>query len=563
MSFDLTAPFQAEFSTRDQMDHRHKVHPVQIFAPHSSDPNRLKFSENALHSVLGHVAIANKKVVVKFVLSIIPLQVVIISVAGVFRKGKSFLLNFFLEYLYSLQKAQQASILITKPNDILLDWLTDDTQLQGFHWRSGAKRDTTGIWMWGEPIMIESANGETYAVVLVGFPNLPTISMSKWAISFELEFRYTQMDTQGTFDSASTYQLSTTVFALSTMLSSMQLYNLADIIQEDSLNNLSLFVEYGRMALSETDQFGPPFQRLVFVVRDFKSPDEFSFGAEGGQQYLDSVIKSTPDQPEELRFVRDQIHSCFQQILCYLLPHPGHRAAERNSFKGHVREEVKKMTSSLLNPHTLQPKVVNGKAINCRKMADFFREYARVFGGSTLPEPRNILNANAQLFFMEAAGEAKTAYIRGMDRACSTSRMMPEKRLYEIHIKHGITALNVFEKYPKIGSGEVRSKILAGLQEELNHELERYKRLNEDKRVTGCTSAMIACGDSVLLGVGLGSAASAAVGGAWLTLQAGMVSAGIVAIPISLGALLAIWTYVYLEPKIRSCVKEDDKQDNT
>lgn len=62
MSFDLTAPFQAEFSTRDQMDHRHKVHPVQIFAPHSSDPNRLKFSENALHSVLGHVAIANKKV---------------------------------------------------------------------------------------------------------------------------------------------------------------------------------------------------------------------------------------------------------------------------------------------------------------------------------------------------------------------------------------------------------------------------------------------------------------------------------------------------------------------
>uniref|UniRef100_A0A914R8M0 GB1/RHD3-type G domain-containing protein n=1 Tax=Parascaris equorum TaxID=6256 RepID=A0A914R8M0_PAREQ len=119
---------------------------------------------------------------------------------------------------------------------------------------------------------------------------------SKWTISFEFEIRYTQMDTQGTFDGASTYQLSTTVFALSTMLSSMQLYNLADIIQENSLNNLSLFVEYGRMTLSETDQFGPPFQRLVFVVRDFKSSDEFSFGAEGGQQYLDSVIKSTPDQ---------------------------------------------------------------------------------------------------------------------------------------------------------------------------------------------------------------------------------------------------------------------------
>ncbi|VDK45733.1 unnamed protein product [Anisakis simplex] len=486
MSFDLTAPFQAEFSIRDQIDHRRKV--------------------------------------------------VIISIAGAFRKGKSFLLNFFLEYLYCLQKAQQ--------NDIALDWLTDDTQIQGFHWRSGAKRDTTGIWIWGEPIMIDSTNGETYAVLL--------------------------LDTQGTFDNTSTYQLCTSAFALSTMLSSMQVYNLVDCIQEDSLSHLSLFVEYGRMALNEMQQFGTPFQSLVFVIRDFKSPDEFAFGMEGGKRYLESVLKKTPDQPEELRSVRDQIHSCFQQIFCYLLPHPGHRVAERSSFKGHVRElrpvfreEIKKMTASLLNPHTLQPKTVNGKVMTCRKMLDYFREYARIFSGTTLPEPRNILNANAQLLFMEAANEAKTAYIRGMDRACSTPRMMPEKRLYEIHIKHGITALNVFEKCPKIGSNEIRSKILARLQEELNHELEHYKSLNEDKRVTGCTSAMIACGDSVLLGVGLGSAASIAVGGAWLTLQAGMVSAGVVAIPISLGALLAIWTYVYFEPKIQSCFKGDEKHDNT
>lgn len=60
-----------------------------------------------------------------------------------------------------------------------------------------------------------------------------------------------------------------------------------------------------------------------------------------------------------------------------------------------------------------------------------------------------------------------------------------------------------------------------------------------------------------LSGMGLGSAASAAIGGAVLTLQAGMVSAGVVAIPISLTALLAIWTYVYLRPKIRSCIRRD------
>ena len=46
--------------------------------------------------------------------------------------------------------------------------------------------------------------------------------------------------------------------------------------------------------------------------------------------------------------------------------------------------------------------------------------------------------------------------------------MIPEKKLHEIHIKHGITALNVFEKYPRIGGGEVRAKNLELLQEELN-----------------------------------------------------------------------------------------------
>lgn len=103
-------------------------------------------------------------------------QVVVISVAGAFRKGKSFLLNFFLEYLYNLHKSQQS--------DCNLEWLTDDCQLHGFHWRAGVKRDTvgmvafqarpiwkgtsfSGIWLWGEPIMIESVTGEMFAVLLV------------------------------------------------------------------------------------------------------------------------------------------------------------------------------------------------------------------------------------------------------------------------------------------------------------------------------------------------------------------------------------------------------------
>ena len=48
------------------------------------------------------------------------------------------------------------------------------------------------------------------------------------------------MDTQGTFDSNSTVKDNATVFAMSTMLSSVQIYNLSSNIKEDDLQHLQV-----------------------------------------------------------------------------------------------------------------------------------------------------------------------------------------------------------------------------------------------------------------------------------------------------------------------------------
>jgi len=50
------------------------------------------------------------------------------------------------------------------------------------------------------------------------------------------------MDTQGAFDSMSTVKDCATVFALSTLLSSVQVYNLMSNLQEDDLQHLQVFI---------------------------------------------------------------------------------------------------------------------------------------------------------------------------------------------------------------------------------------------------------------------------------------------------------------------------------
>jgi atlastin len=72
------------------------------------------------------------------------------------------------------------------------------------------------------------------------------------------------MDTQGAFDSHSTVRDCATVFALSLMISSIHIYNITQNLQEDDLQHLHLFTEYGKIALEDTHE--TPFQVEFFSI---------------------------------------------------------------------------------------------------------------------------------------------------------------------------------------------------------------------------------------------------------------------------------------------------------
>lgn len=225
--------------------------------------------------------------------------------------------------------------------------------------------------MWSEPFIIEK-NGKEIAVLL--------------------------MDTQGTFDGRHTTRDSATVFALSTMTSSIQIFNLMLNLQEDNLQFLELFTEYGKLALEASPDV-KPFQKLMFLVRDWPYADVHEYGLKGGQCLLEKRLEIMEDMPEELQRLRRNIRSCFADIECFLMPHPGFEVSTKK-FDGRTKdvspkfiEYLKTLIPLLVSPYTIRLKDISGEEVSGRQLLEYFKVYTSIFKG-ILIVIRLIFNSN-------------------------------------------------------------------------------------------------------------------------------------------------------------------------
>ncbi|XP_026743061.1 atlastin-like isoform X2 [Trichoplusia ni] len=379
--------------------------------------------------------------------------VVVLSVAGAFRKGKSFLLDFFLRYLNNKYGS-----------DGSMDWLGGDEEpLQGFNWRGGSERDTTGILMWSEIFKATLDNGEKVAIVL--------------------------LDTQGAFDSESTVRDCATIFALSTMVSSVLIYNLSQNIQEDDLQHLQLFTEYGRLALEDSGR--TPFQRLQFLVRDWSFPYEAPYGAEGGRTILQRRLKVSPHQHPELQSLRKHITSCFSEIACFLMPHPGIRVATSQEFDGRVKDiemefkcSLQQLVPMLLAPQNLVPKLINGQKVRAKDLVQYFKSYMNIYKGNELPEPKSMLVATAEANNLTAVAESKELYTKLMEEVCGGAKPYLQTQLLEAeHARIKDKSLHAFHAKRKMGGDEFSQAYYTQLLQDLDEQFVQFRAQNESKNI--------------------------------------------------------------------------------
>ncbi|KAF6026044.1 atl [Bugula neritina] len=416
-------------------------YPVQIVSV--GDEHSFQLEEQNLRAILNKNGVKNK-------------PVVIVSVAGAFRKGKSFLLNFFIRYLNYVMQSENHSD---------YGWLDDESMaLGGFSWRGGAERETTGILMWSEPFLMRTEGGEEVAVLL--------------------------LDTQGAFDNKSTVKECATIFALSTMLSSIQVYNLHSNIQENDLQHLQLFTEYGKLATSDVSDI-KPFQSLLFLVRDWSYPYDYEYGIEGGNQLLGTFLELSPTQHEELQLLREHIRSCFETIDCYLMPHPGLGVATNPRFDGRLsdvevlfKEHLAQLVPQLLNQENLIIKEISGNKVTAQDLVEYFKVYMEIFKGDTLPEPKSLVRATAEANNLVALTTAKSLYTSKMESTCGGDKpYLNTEQLKEAHKIFKQQSVEAFHSVKKIGGAEFSSSYLEELEHAIDEAWENYSSANDAKSI--------------------------------------------------------------------------------
>ena len=222
------------------------------------------------------------------------------------------------------------------------DWMGPaEEPLNGFSWKSGVNKDTTGINMWNDVFLHTNEVDEKLAIVL--------------------------MDTQGLFDNETSLADNSRIFSLGTLLSSVQVLNLFSIIQEDQLQYLQFATEFARFAAQDdNDVTSKPFQNLLFLIRDWNNPDDFEYGIEGGKNYLKKVLNIENIQQSET----ESVNASFEQIDCCLMPHPGKVVARLKSYDGNwdQMDEEFKIELEILIPKILAPENVVVKKITKKNL---------------------------------------------------------------------------------------------------------------------------------------------------------------------------------------------------
>ena len=306
----------------------------------------------------------------------------------------------------------------------------ENEPLTGFSWKSGTNRDTTGLVLWSDIFLYDAPNGEKIAIYL--------------------------MDTQGLFDHQTTTADNSRIFSLSTLISSVQILNLFNIIHEDQLQYLQFATEFARYA-AESKTNSKSFQNLLILIRDWNNPAVYNFGFRGGNQYLKNFLTIKDDQKPELKSLRRYLGSAFESINCFLMPHPGKKVARDSRYDGNWAdideefvESMKELFPALLGPKKLKTKTINGNVIKPAELLVFIKTYVEQFKSGEIPAAQSIYESTLDKQFQILMAKSLDIYIDFIQK--KQTELNDENDIDGLHKEAESKALSFFGAEKKFGT---------------------------------------------------------------------------------------------------------------
>lgn len=413
-------------------------------------------------------------------------KVAVVSVMGAFRTGKSFLLDLMLRYLRHgarcLAAGEDPDSGPTPPERgtdadgnqteyPLPAWLTASgasiegvDEADGFRFKGGMDACTEGIWVWSEPFL-KQINGEPVGLLL--------------------------MDTQGAWDGNMTKEQSATIFGLTAVLSSKQIYNISVQIQEDKVENLTFFMRFAQTAIQKAslemakdeqlkEHIDRPFQSLDFLVRDFKHfRDDDSM--EGCKKMMaEHMARHTDPKRVKAKDTAEILTSMFQNMGCFCLPHPGF-AIEKETWKGGYKDisnDFIRMVDTYVREVfsiNLEAKRILGGDLTPLTFGLIVNQFVSAFADAS-PVAMTFTQAITNSTVLLAKEQAMKSFQRKMEKALSHGGL-EEAEFQQLTANKIKEVQSEFEKVSIFGDTAIREDTWSEIKENLE---ELKKRFHED-----------------------------------------------------------------------------------
>jgi hypothetical protein len=362
----------------------------------------------------------------------------VVSVAGMYRTGKSYLLN---------------RMLLNRSS--------------GFSVGPSINPCTKGLWIWSKPIKGYSPDGTPLNVLII--------------------------DTEGIGATDEDQNHDSKIFTLGILLSSFFVYNSLNSIDENAIQNLSFIVNITRniQLTSQREDVDPKdyaafLPSFMWVIRDFslqlKNPDGEAISA---REYLEKCLESQKgfsDSIEQKNKIRNLLRDFFKERDCVTLVRPltdeenlqNLERMELSKLRPEFSEQVLNLRKKVL--HKIKPKTLKGQVLNGEMFCNMMSSYVKAINSGAVPVIENAWSFMCKNECYKAMKNAIATYEKMMNENFVKKMPLKEEDLMRLHKEAKEKAL---EEYTRFAIGNFIDEFLQKFKDDMRDKMSNYKTTNE------------------------------------------------------------------------------------